>query len=240
MKVPSVIKKMLGNKYVLYVVLFLSITNILGYLASQDFNALTFFVVVAFLTTYFSKNMIIVLLVAMVSTNFLSMSNRIPHTIEAMTTSQASVDIHEEEEASAREASAREASEALASEEAMTGKDKMTIVHKESGTKGSNGVSKESLKARNKLQPSSLEENKVNYQDTLEAAYDNLDKILDSGAIQKMTKDTDKLMDRQTKLAGQIEKFAPLLNKAESMLKNLPMEKMNKMILKLGGLGIPL
>lgn len=224
MKVPSVIKKMLGNKYVLYVVLFLSITNILGYLASQDFNALTFFVVVAFLTTYFSKNMIIVLLVAMVSTNFLSMSNRIPHTIEAMTTSQTS-----EEEDSARKGS-----------EAMTGKEKKTIVHKESGTKGSNGVSKESLKARNKLQPSSLEENKVNYQDTLEAAYDNLDKILDSGAIQKMTKDTDKLMDRQTKLAGQIEKFAPLLNKAESMLKNLPMEKMNKMILKLGGLGMPL
>ena len=53
MKVPPVIKKMLGNKYVLYVVLFLSITNILGYLASQDFNALTFFVIVAFLTTYF-------------------------------------------------------------------------------------------------------------------------------------------------------------------------------------------
>ena len=220
MKVPPVIKKMLGNKYVLYVVLFLSITNILGYLASQDFNALTFFVIVAFLTTYFSKNMIIVLLVAMVSTNFLSMSKSIPKTIEAMTNKDKK---HEE---------------GVEHEESVEHKEKETMGHKQSGTKGSNGVSKESLKARNKLQPASLEENKVNYQETLEAAYDNLDKILDSGAIQKMTKDTDKLMDRQNKLAGQIEKFAPLLHKAEGMLKNLPMDKMNSMISKLGGMGM--
>ena len=215
MKVPPVIKKMLGNKYVLYVVLFLSITNILGYLASQDFNALTFFVIVAFLTTYFSKNMIIVLLVAMVSTNFLSMSKSIPKTIEAMTNKDKK------------------------HEESVEHKEKETMGHKQSGTPGSNSISKkENLKSRNKLQPASLEENKVNYQETLEAAYDNLDKILDSGAIQKMTKDTDKLMDRQNKLAGQIEKFAPLLHKAEGMLKNLPMDKMNNMISKLGGMGM--
>ena len=221
MKVPSVVKKMLGNKYVLYVVLFLSITNILGYLASQDFNALTFFVVVAFLTTYFSKNMIIVLLVAMISTNFLSMSNRIPHTIEAMTNKDKS---HKE---------------AMGHKEKEEHKEQEAMGHKESGTKGSSSsVSKESLKARNKLQPASLEENKVNYQDTLEAAYDNLDKILDSGAIQKMSKDTDKLMNRQNKLAGQIEKFAPLLHKAEGMLKSLPMEKMNSIISKIGGMGM--
>ena len=84
MKVPDTIKKMLVNKYVLYVVLFLSITNVLGYLASQNFNALTFFIIVAFLTTYFSRNMIVILLVAMISTNFLSMSNSLPHTIEGM------------------------------------------------------------------------------------------------------------------------------------------------------------
>lgn len=212
MKVPPVVKKMLGNKYVLYVVLFLSITNILGYLGSQDFNALTFFVVVAFLTTYFSKNMIIVLLVAMISTNFLSMSNRIPHTIEGMNVKETKG--HKEKVSAAER------------------------VGTQNGSKGSSSVSKESLKSRNKLQPASLEENKVNYQDTLESAYDNLDKILDSGAIQKMSKDTDKLMDRQTKLAGQIEKFAPLLHKAEGMLKSLPMEKMNSIISKMGGMGM--
>mgnify|MGYP006092977439 CR=1 FL=1 len=217
MKVPSVVKKMLGNKYVLYIVFFLSITNILGYLASQDFNALTFFVIVSFLTTYFSKNMIIVLLVAMVSTNFLSMSNRIPHTIEAMTT--------KEKNDKQGVVAVEEDNETIASEAASVADKSVT-------------KEQEPLKARNKLQPASLEENKVNYQDTLESAYDNLDKILDSGAIQNMSKDTDKLMQRQDKLASQIEKFGPILQQAEKMLSKLPMGKMNSMISKLGGMGM--
>ena len=216
MKVPSVIKKMLVNKYVLYVTLFLSITNILGYLGSQDFNALTFFVIVAFLTSYFSKNMIIVLLVAMVSTNFLSMSNRIPHTIEAMS--------NNERKDNSGVVATEEDNEIIASEAPRITPDK--------------AVTREQLKPRKKLQPASLEENKVNYQDTLESAYDNLDKILDSGAIQNMSKDTDKLMKRQDKLAGQIEKFGPILQQAENMLSKLPMGKMNSMISKLGGMGM--
>ena len=216
MKVPSVIKKMLVNKYVLYVILFISITNILGYLGSQDFNALTFFVIVAFLTTYFSKNMIIVLLVAMVSTNFLSMSNRIPHTIEAMSNNKR-----------------KDKQGVVAAEE-----DNETIASEAAGVTADKAIIREKLKPIKELQPASLEENKVNYQDTLESAYDNLDKILDSGAIQNMSKDTDKLMKRQDKLAGQIEKFGPILQQAEKMLSKLPMGKMNSMISKLGGMGM--
>ena len=101
-----------------------------------------------------------------------------------------------------------------------------------------NTISKETLKSRKNLKPASLEDNKVNYQGTIEAAYDNLDKILDSGAISKMTTDTNNLMDRQTKLASQIEKFVPIVEKAEGMLSKLPMEKMTSMIEKLGGMGV--
>ena len=61
----------LTNKYVLYVVLFLAVTNILGYLAVQNFTAVTFFLLVGFLTHYFSKNMTIILLTAMIATSFL-------------------------------------------------------------------------------------------------------------------------------------------------------------------------
>tara|TARA_B100000886_G_scaffold304497_1_gene235771 strand:+ start:79 stop:711 length:633 start_codon:yes stop_codon:yes gene_type:complete len=61
----------LTNKYVLYVVTFLAVTNILGYLAVQNFTAVTFFLLVGFLTHYFSKNMTIILLTAMIATSFL-------------------------------------------------------------------------------------------------------------------------------------------------------------------------
>ena len=61
----------LKDKNVLYVVLFLAITNIFGYLMLRNFDAIVFFFVVGFLSTYFSKNMIIVMIIAMISTNLL-------------------------------------------------------------------------------------------------------------------------------------------------------------------------
>ena len=76
------LNKILVNKYVLYVVSFIAVSNVLGYLASQNFNALTLFIVVSFLTTYFSRNMVVVLLSAIVFTNLYTTVNI---KIEAMT-----------------------------------------------------------------------------------------------------------------------------------------------------------
>ena len=42
MKVPKEINKLLSNKYVLYVVAFLSLTNVIAYLVAQDYNSLLF------------------------------------------------------------------------------------------------------------------------------------------------------------------------------------------------------
>ena len=65
------INNLLTNKYVLYATLFFSITNVLGYITLQEFDSLILFILVGFLTSYFSKNMIIILLAAMTTTNVL-------------------------------------------------------------------------------------------------------------------------------------------------------------------------
>ena len=77
MKVPRTISKLLENKYVLYVVLFLAITNLLGYMMMENINALVFFILVAFLTSNFSKNMIVVLLTPLVLTSVLMVGARV-------------------------------------------------------------------------------------------------------------------------------------------------------------------
>ena len=71
MKLNASVNKLLKNKIVLYVVFFFSVTNVLGYLTMGNTNAVIFFALVAYLTQHFNKNMIVVLLTAMVSTNFL-------------------------------------------------------------------------------------------------------------------------------------------------------------------------
>jgi len=57
--------KLLSNKYVLYFLLLLSIINILGYIETNQWDALALSMVSGFLSTYFTKNMIIVLLISL-------------------------------------------------------------------------------------------------------------------------------------------------------------------------------
>ena len=57
--------KLLTNKYVLYFLLVLSIVNILGYIETNNFDALALFMLTGYIATNFTKNMIIVLLSAM-------------------------------------------------------------------------------------------------------------------------------------------------------------------------------
>jgi hypothetical protein len=60
------------DKRVLYVVLFLAVTNLGGFLMARNFNAVVVFLLAGFIATYFSRNMIVVLMVAMVVANIVS------------------------------------------------------------------------------------------------------------------------------------------------------------------------
>ena len=80
------IKSLLKDKNVLYIVLFLAVTNLFGYLLMREVDAVIFFLIVGFLTSYFSKNMIVVMLVAMISTNFLLGSKHLGSIKEGNTT----------------------------------------------------------------------------------------------------------------------------------------------------------
>lgn len=70
------IKSLLKDKNVLYIVMFLAVANMLGYLVLRDFEVILFFLLVGFLTTYFSKNMIIVLVVAMVASGLFKVTSQ--------------------------------------------------------------------------------------------------------------------------------------------------------------------
>tara|TARA_Y100000389_G_C17466120_1_gene525726 strand:- start:2405 stop:3040 length:636 start_codon:yes stop_codon:yes gene_type:complete len=72
------IKSILKDKNVLRIVAFISLLNLLGYIMVRDMTSVVFFLLVGYLATYFSKNMIVILLVAMFTTNFFALSRRMP------------------------------------------------------------------------------------------------------------------------------------------------------------------
>lgn len=68
MKIPSSVKKLLENKYVLYIVFFLALTNLFGYMVMGNYKAIALFVLVGYLVHNFNKNMILVLGVPLILT----------------------------------------------------------------------------------------------------------------------------------------------------------------------------
>jgi hypothetical protein len=54
--------------------LIIAVVNVLGYLMLGNFEAVVFFAIVAYLSTFFTKNMVIVFLIAILATNFLMVS----------------------------------------------------------------------------------------------------------------------------------------------------------------------
>jgi hypothetical protein len=63
-------KNLSQSKIVLYILLILAVTNLFGYLMSENLAAIFMFLVIGYLTTYFTDNMIIVFAISIFTTNF--------------------------------------------------------------------------------------------------------------------------------------------------------------------------
>ena len=75
MKMPKTLDNLFNNIYFLYFVAFLAVFNIFAYIIMNNFNAIILFILVGYITYLFSKNMAIVLLVALLMTNLFMGSN---------------------------------------------------------------------------------------------------------------------------------------------------------------------
>jgi hypothetical protein len=206
-------EKLLQNKYVLYLVLFIAVTNILGYLAIEDFRSLMVFIAVAALASHFSKNMIVVLGSALIGTNILYASSRMR---EGFKEGNANKD---------KEKKSHEISNAMAKK-----KEQMAV---------SDGKP-DNVELEEVEEDVEVKTPRVDYAATMEIAYDNLNKMLGEGGMQNLTKDTKGLMDQQKELMKQLKDFAPLMEQAGSMLDKLGgMDNLKGLMGKVGGIGLP-
>jgi uncharacterized membrane protein YciS (DUF1049 family) len=89
MNFASEASKLLTNKYFLYFISFLAVTNVMGYIVTNKVNAVIFFALVCILMFNFSKNMTVVLIVAIVATNLLMANKSIREGMESGTVKDA-------------------------------------------------------------------------------------------------------------------------------------------------------
>jgi len=212
-------ENLLQNKYVLYLVLFIAITNILGYLAIEDFRSLMVFIAVAALASHFSKNMIVVLGSALIGTNVLYASSRMREGMKNKEKEE-----HKEGEEKEGASTAKDISNAVKKQARETLQMKAVTTEEDEEEEDDSGVKTD----------------RIDYGATMELAYDNLNKMLGEGGMKNLTKDTQGLMDQQKQLMQQLKDFAPLMEQAGSMLDKLGgMDNLKGLMGKMGGISLP-
>lgn len=244
--------KLLTNKYFLYFVVFLSVTNLFGYLAMNKYNAIIFFVLVSLLTYQFSKNMCVILLVALFSTALLMSGKMIREGMDSGSSAMNSTvekagDIDPQIKAATN--ALNETNDVEKAKERLSNPDKMNVSSEgptkpkdpnnpdlnASDEQGPEGFSLE--KGLTKKSKTSNVGPRLDYAATLEESYKNLDNILGGDSIQKLTSDTQKLMAQQQSLFNTMNKMVPVLEGAQNMLKGFDMNSLSKSLQQVGNLG---
>ena len=239
MSFVSEASKLLTNKYFLYFMVFLAATNMLGYLVTNKTNAVIFFVLVSLLTSQFSKNMAVILLVAIITTNFLMANKRIREGLENQTApSLEKVSDVDPEIANALPIVKRvntndEIKTALNSKETVESDNATmdinnTDLNKKVDEKDAPVGIGEKLSTNKKGKSEEHFGPRVDYAATIEQSYQNLDNILGSDSIKQLTGDTQKLMQQQQNLFNTMNQMVPVLEGAQNMLKDFKMDDLSK------------
>ena len=235
MKVPGVLK----NKYVLYVLLVVAIVNVLGYLAIQDYNSLALFVVIGLLSTYFSKNMAVNLLSAIVVTSFVAVNDKV---LEGFKEGNTKAKDNKKKAATTSKA-AKMATKAGTLAKAATQKADGAACKQDdecvSGKCENDKCAKVKSAFQNNVPPSSPAAvddetddsvgDRIDYAATMEQAYNNLQKMLGEDGMKSITQETKKLVSQQKDLMGTLNQMAPILNNAKETLTGLNLEDMGNM-----------
>jgi hypothetical protein len=198
--------------------------------------------------TYFSKNMIIVLLTAVVSVTILDLL-QVSGSIEGMKSSKEGADTLKSDEPKDKADNATkdgenpkvESKEKANDEEEPAKEDKEEPEDKDKATSGSatdttgsaSGKGKKEKQGMTKMSPASYDGkdhddnktsnngNRIDYASTLEQAYDNIENIIGEDGVRGLTDQTKSLMNQQKQLMENMKDMGPLLKSAEGFMKQI-------------------
>jgi uncharacterized membrane protein (DUF106 family) len=223
-KMPKM-DQLLNDKNVLYIVFVVAILNLLGYLITNNLEAVVFFLIVGFLSTYFSKNMIIVLIISIITTSIFA-TTRSPKVIyttkegmESMTEGKKNIGKSMDKDAEKVDKDAKK--EKIGQDATSAGVNAGAEAAKE-GMDGIQGEPQNQSKTKGKG-------NRIDYANTLEKAYENLQSKIGEGGVEGLTQQTTSLVNQQKELMDNINKMTPFIQTAEGFLNNLDLSGLEKM-----------
>ena len=177
----------------------------IGYLILGKFTSVLFFAVLAILINHFSKNMIIILGIPLIIVNLFALNNN--SNIEGMETN--TTDVKNTIKDKVMDASANEVKENKSLDPKSKQNLSLTPLDPTEKTDESFEV------GRAKKNGGGYD---IDYAATIEDAYDQLNNILGSDGIKRLTDDSQKLMKQQMELAESMKAMGPLIQGMKPMM----------------------
>lgn len=240
MKMPSSVSKLLENKYVLYFVFFLAITNVFGYMVMGNLNAVILFVLVGYLVYCFNKNMIIVLTVPLILTSIFMSSGAIKEGLENATATAPTATAAPATPAAPTAPTTstpvapapvqKKPTATVAASAKPTPTLPAPIIEPEQQQQHAKAEAEEPQGHEQSTEHAGMttmykKNNRIDYASTVEDAYGDLNKILGGDGIKRLTEDTQKLMGQQMQLAEAMKSMSPLLEQAKGLMAGFDMKQ---------------
>jgi len=232
MKIPKSVAKLLENKYVLYTILFLAVTNLLGYMVMGKIAPVIFFIIVGYLVSIFSKNMIIVLFVPLLLTSILMAGSRAIEGFDNPIASDETVPPTTEQATTAKPAETKKQGTVatISSTPLSQGSNNVVIPPPTSDITADNTDAVGEPEGQQQQGMTTMyhkKNNRIDYAATVEDAYEDLNKILGGDGIKRLTDDTQRLMSQQIQLADAMKSMTPLLEQAKGMLQGFDLKNLD-------------
>lgn len=247
--------KLLTNKYFLYFIVFLAAINVLGYLVTNKINGVIFFALICIITYQFSKNMAVVLLVAIIVTNLLMLNkkmregleNEADNTSDTSTSPISSQALNTIDDKDPQIAGAIPAVKKAKSNEDVNNitDDKLSLPNNivdmnntDLNMKTDNGEIEGfggKMSGKKGVKSESVGP-RLDYAATIEHSYANLDNLLGSDSIKQLSTDTQQLMKQQQNLFDTMQNMVPVLEGAQNMLKDFNINDLTSSLKGMGGL----
>jgi hypothetical protein len=215
MNFKSALSKFLTNKWVLNIVALLALLNVIGYMVLGNLNSAIFFVIIAVIVRYFSKNMIIVLGIPLILVNLLSLNGNM---IEGLENNSTAVDSQNNEETKKTELH-KETIKKINQQDAKSKQGLPITPLDNSINTTNNNTNSADTDESFEVGRGKRKGYDIDYASTIEDAYDELNKILGSDGIKRLTGDTQVLMKQQMQLAESMKSMAPLIQGMAPMMK---------------------
>jgi len=200
-------ERLLKNKVVLYVLLFLGVTNIAGLISIHKYYALAFMVIIGLITSHFTKNMIIIIIISLLSTNMIFL-----HKFSNLT-------------------------EGFEKKGKKKGKGKGKKKKKKDGFQQRNvPLSKPAIIGEDDIEDDELNGNRIDYASTMEQAYDNLQSVLGEGGMANLTNETQTLISQQKNLMSTLNDMQPMMKMAKDTMSSLNLDSMTKSLQGMGSM----